>query len=435
MMDRRLFLSSAASLGLLAGCNKSSAARSNVALIGEDSSNLQAIARYLKRHAPGLDFSTTVDATDFVSASSKAMTAFTRKSGAYDLVLGYNFDLPRYVNNHYLLSVEELKKQASPNTSFAFEADLLPNVWKELGYAQSSPGATEIFAYPSSANTMILVYNEGIFDDPKIDSAYRAKFGRAFSPPKTWEELAAVALLVPQANPKFRGIALQGAEGGWLYYEWMNFLFGMGGKTMEKAYGWQSTVETPLTLRTVEAARAAQLYLSLKPASAGDFLTMDSVKQRDAMLSREVAFAIAWTDYVPDLAKVGGFGFAPIPGSVSMIAGGSFFLNRYSDAKRESADLVAHLLSAKTQKELALDGLFPPSRSALNDQDVLKKPYMPAVKTSIERGTYMLEAGVDSSLISEKITQALQEAWRGEITAEAVGARASKLIEDQRKAL
>jgi hypothetical protein len=57
---------------------------------------------------------------------------------------------------------------------------------------------------------------------------------------------------------------------------------------------------------------------------------------------------------------------------------------------------------------------------------------MPAVRASLERATYMLEAGVDATLISEKITQALQEAWRGNIAADAVGARATTLIQAQR---
>ena len=438
-MDRRNFVvGSLATFGLLSGCDNSPKPGKALTILGEDSSNLQAIAKYLANNPLTSGIKGKVEATDFTTASNKAISAFTSKSDAYDVVVGYNFDLPKYANNHYVLTVDQLKKEANQTTSFAFEADILPNIWKELGYFQADADSTadpEAVAYPSSANTMIMVYNQAVFDDPRVARAYKEKFGRPFAPPKTWEEFSTVANLVVQANPGFKGVALQGAEGGWLYYEWMNVLFGMGGRTMEKRFGWQSTKQTPLALRTVESARAAELYLSLKPANAGDFFATDAATQRDLMLAGKVGLAIAWTDYVPEFVKAGGFGFAPIPGDVSMIGGGSFFVNRFGAAKKESAELISNLMSAKAQKWMALNGLFPPTRSALSDPEVLAIPYMPAVKASLERGTYMLEAGVDATLISEKITQALQEAWRGDITAETVGARATTLIEAKRSEL
>ena len=101
----------------------------------------------------------------------------------------------------------------------------------------------------------------------------------------------------------------------------------------------------------------------------------------------------------------------------------------------ESLALIAHLLSKPAQRELALSGLFPPTRSALSDPEVLKKPYMPAVAASLARGVYMAEAGIDSTLIDDKITEVLQRAWRGEIEPAAVGSAATKLIQAGRKSL
>ena len=429
-MNRRQILAGLllSSFGGLAACTRHT--DKIVRLIGEDSSNLQAIARYLESVHTELTVTTQVERADFVTASNKALTAFTQHSGNYDLVLGYNFDLPRYAGNRYVYDIQELKGLAGSDLSFDFESDLLPNVWRELGYYGTGPGnQARPIAYPFAANTMVLVYSQQVFNHPAIAQAYRSRFSRAFTPPTTWEEFAEVAQLVSGANQGFDGVVLQGAEGGWLYYEWMNFLFGMGGRTMDKANGWQSDVHTPLTLRTMEAARAAQLYVSLRSANAGDFFATDAVRQKDLMRNHKVGMAIMWTDYLPDLVQSGGFGFAPIPGPVSMIAGGSFFVNRYSDAVPEAAKVVSNLLSRPVQKRLALDGLFPPTRSALSDPQVLAKPYMPAVRASLERGVYMLEAGVDATLISEKITQALQQAWRGDITPDAVGETATRLIE------
>lgn len=407
-----------------------------IRILGEDSSNLQAISAHLQKDGNNRNFPNAVEATDFTTASEKALAAFAQGSSVPDIVLGYNFSLSPYVRNHYVYTIEELKQYRAASTKLDFESDILPNVWKELGYYAKPPfrelSQAEPIAYPFCANTMLLVYDVKVFEDSRVASAYRARFGHDFAPPSSWEEFAEVARLVKAARPDFSGVALQGAPDGWLYYEWMNFLFGMGGSVMDKSYGWQSDATTPLTLRTVEAVKAAELYCALKPVNAGDFFTTDAARQRDIMKERKTAFAIMWTDYIPDLAKLDGFGFAPIPGPRSMIAGGSFFVNRKTKSPGAALSLIAHLQSVPVQKELALAGLFPATRSALSEPQVLAKPYMPAVRTSLERGTYMLEASVDSTLISEKITKALQRAWRGDIAPSQVGEEAAKEITEDR---
>lgn len=410
-----------------------------VGVLGEDSSNLQAITKHLNKVDRDRSFPNSIEGDEFSVASAKALQAFAQGASSPDIVLGYNFSLSPFVRNHYIYKLDELKRRGSRTIKYDFEEDIYPNVWKELGYYAEAPyddlGVTEAIAYPSSANTMLLVYDRKVLGDAKVRSAYRSQYGREFAPPSTWEEFLAVSRLVKAARSDFFGVALQGSADSWLYYEWMNFLYGMGGTVMEKANGWQSDVSTPLTLRTVEAAKAAEAYISLKSLNAGDFFTTTAVRQRDIMLERKTAFAIMWTDYIPDLAKAGDFGFAPIPGPHSMIAGGSFFVNRRSPDPSAALALIAHLLSAPVQKELALTGLFPPTRSALEDPEVLAIPYMPAVKASLDRGIYMLEAGIDSSLINEKIGAALQQAWRGDIAPAQVGALATSEIVAGRRRL
>lgn len=411
----------------------------NVSILGEDSSNLKAISEYLDLPHIRRLFRSEVEATDFNTASEKALSSFAQGSSSPDIVLGYNFSLSPYVRNRYIFTLRELKQFASASTKFDFERDILPNVWSELGYYSKPPHIDnqniEPVAYPFCANTMVMVYDRKVIDDPAVRRLYRSKFDREFTPPATWEEFADVAQLVVQANPDFRGVALQGAADGWLYYEWMNFLFGMGGSVMEKSYGWQSDALTPLNLRTVEAAKAAQLYLSLKPVNAGDFFSVDAVRQRDIMTERKTAFAIMWTDYIPQLDELGDFGFAPVPGTTSMLAGGCFFVNRKSRSPSAALELIAHLQSPEAQRQMALNGLFPATRIALSDPEVLSRRYMPAVKTSLERGVYMLEAGVDSTLISQRITDSMQRAWRGDISALEVGAEAMREIERDRARL
>jgi spermidine/putrescine-binding protein len=428
----------AGGIGLAIGGCDTSRSRT-LRILGEDSSNLKAITGILPdfRKESGIDV--LAEAADFTTALSKSTADFSSGGGHYDIVLQYNFSLSSFVRNNYVLDVAELKKVTG--SDFRFEPDLLPNVWKELGYYAAPPfddfEKMVPIAYPFAANTMILAINRRVLADGKVAAAYKEMFARPFSPPRTWEELAMVANLIPKANPSFNGIALQGAAGGWLYYEWVNFLFGLGGRVMNKQYGWQSNLNTPLTLDSDIAIKAVDLYLSLKQTNAGDFFSVDAVKQRDLMLEGKTAFAIIWTDYVPDLTSKDhdAFEFAPVPGTRSMIAGGCFFVNRRTRYPENAAKLISYLLSRESQKRLAMTGLFPPTMPALDDPEVLKKPYMPAVRESLARGVYMAEAGPDADLISQEITNAMQRAWKGELAPEKVPQTATAAIIQGRKQL
>src|SRR4051812_32924426 len=245
-LDRRHFFTAATfALGAtFAGCSKPA---NSLRLLGEDSSNLGAIRKYLaERKSP-----VSIEAADFATATQKATAGFAAQSGYYDIVLQYNFSLAPFASHRYVYTLGELKNMAS-GTNTSFEADLLPNIWKELSYYYKEPFTTasgiEPIGYPFAANTMILVCNRALFEDRQIGRRYHQISGRLPAAPTTWEEFGSMAKFFSTAQSGLNGVVLQGSTDDWLYYEWSNFLFGMGGAVMKKDYGWQSDLKTPLTL-------------------------------------------------------------------------------------------------------------------------------------------------------------------------------------------
>jgi spermidine/putrescine-binding protein len=441
MIDRRLMIAGGLSTALAAGFSLTSCSTNRpLRLIGEDSSNMKAIQSLFDGFEKQSGVHVAAELLDFVTMGKQADIDLAQNGGGrYDIVCQYNFSLTAYARNRYVLDIAELKRAAS-GVDFGFEKDIRQNVWHELGYyaPPGKPiGSALPIAYPFSANTMVLVYNKRVLADRRVKAALDQAFGGAFDIPRQWTDLVRAALAVAGVDRSLHGIALQGAVDDWLYYEWVNFLFGLGGKVMDKPWGWASGLDTPLQLRSPKVTEATELYLALKPANAGDFLTVDATQQRDLMLEGKTAFAIMWTDYIPEIAAQDkdGFGFAPVPGPHSMIAGGSYFVSRKSGQPANSAALIAYLMQPAMQKRLALAGLFPPTLSVFNDPDVLALPYMPAVRQSLDRAIYMNEAGPDAHLISAEIGKALQDAWRGKIRADEVGPRATDAILDGRNQL
>lgn len=150
--------------------------------------------------------------------------------------------------------------------------------------------------------------------------------------------------------------------------------------------------------------------------------------------------AIVWSDYLTRLVQESGlrgveFGYHPIPGGRSMIAGGAFYVNRRTKAPQEAAAYVLHILSPENQAKLIVKGLCSPVRSAYDQSIVREVPYAEALRQSLEQGVYMLEAGPDADAIQAVLTEALQQLWLGTGTAETRLREARKQIDQRRAAI
>jgi ABC-type glycerol-3-phosphate transport system substrate-binding protein len=385
-----------------------------------------------------------VQAEDFEQLLEKANQDLASSTGMYDVILQYNFALTNYVRNNYILTLDDLTRRFPQAGLNKVGEQLFRNHWEEVGFYYTDPGNPDggisPFGLPFAANTMLLVMNDRFFESDRYREEFHARYQHDLAAPQTWDDLLKLAAFFTRPEDKTYGICLQGAAGGWLYYEWVNFLFGMGGKTMAKEHGWAGGPDTRLLLDSAESRRAAELYVALRPFNAGDFFTVGAPEQREILLDDRVAMAIVWSDYVPELFERGqskgiGFAFAPIPGTVSMLAGGSFYINRDSTEVAAAVELVTFLLDTDRQRSLVEQGLCSPVRDAYEGIDETKVPYAAAVATSLRRGVYMLEAGPDADLISLEITTALQQAWRGDLPPGEAIMKAGERISRQRPAI
>lgn len=391
-----------------------------ITIIGENSSTIQAMQflrnEYEKKTDQKLDFKPS----SFEDSYQKSNQDFVNGTGLYDIILQYNFSLSSFVRNDYVYTLDELKSEVN-DIDYSFEEDIFPRVWKEVGYyykntKEFDQDEVQIVSYPFAANTMMLVYNKELFSDDKQRQSFYEKYGRELHVPNDLKSFKEVAEFFTQPENDLKGVCLQGATGGWLYYEWCSFLQGFGGKVLDKDVGWKGNGKTKVLIDSEEAYSAAKYYVSLKPYNAGNFFTTDGVEQRNLIKTGKVAMGIIWSDYAWGLVNEDNgfdkrFAFAPTPGNKSMIAGGAYFVNKKTDSKEESFRYITDLLKRNTQIEMIKHGLCAPTMSAYEDEEARKVPYVPALKESLMRAEYMLEAGPDADLINNIITKYLQKFW------------------------
>lgn len=438
----KILLTSVAFFGLLASCNNK---ETKITIIGENSSSIQSMQSLQKDYETKSGIKLDFKPNSFEDAFNKSNQDFANKTGLYDVVLQYNFSLSSFVRNNYVYNLNELKAGNS-NANYDFEKDIYPNVWKEVGYYYKNPKSpndseTEVISYPFAANTMLLVYNKDLFNDPQQQKNYLAKYGTELKIPADLQTFRQVAEFFTQPDKGLKGVCLQGSTGGWLYYEWCSFLQGFGGKVLDKNQGWQGNASTPVLLADDKGVTATEYYKSLKPFNAGNFTTTDGVEQRNIIKEGKVAMGIIWSDYTWGLIDKGNgklderFGFAPTPGNKSMIAGGAYFINRQTKQKKESFDYITWLMQKETQVKMIQQGLCAPTKSAYDAPVAQKIPYVPALKQSLLRAEYMLEAGPDADLINNVITTYIQKIWNNEISVKEGLDAAKNQIEKERKPL
>lgn len=414
-------------------------------VLGEDSSNIQAMERLRSEYEKSARIRIKFDKVSFETAYQKAMHDLASNSGVYDIILQYNFSLSTFVRNDFVLRRDDLIKLVPDPNLYAFESDLFKNAWEEVGYYRTGSGIDvrdEAIGYPFAANTMLLCYNKKLFEDQIHKKNYKKRYGKDLAPPKTWDEFYNIAEYFSPPDGSTKGLCLQGKADGWLYYEWCNFAYSMGGGVMgDKKRGWEGDENTPVIIDSPETIAATRYYLSLKKFDGSkDYLSTDATVQRERIKKKDIAMCIMWSDYVFDLVYAGSkkeedFGFAPIPGDKSMLAGGIYYINKRSKHPAEAARYVMHLMQKGNQVKLMLHGLCSALRTAYGDPEVQQKlPYARALRESLDspRGVYMVEAGPDADAIQVAVTTHLQRLWRGEVDVEDALMEARRDIESKR---
>jgi ABC-type glycerol-3-phosphate transport system substrate-binding protein len=414
-----------------------------IRIVGEASSNLNAMIKSGVAHDFEREQHVKVQFVPqtFEQLQKSADEDLQAGTGTYDIILNYNFSLAPYVRNGWVLPFDSLKMLAgNPSVWDAIESDLIDKAWREVGYfrATTGPGAqAQPVGYPFATNTMLLCYNRALFADSARRERYQHLFHESLEPPRDWAHFERLAKFFTDSQT--HGVVLQGGSGGWLYYEWTNFAFGNGGGVMRKTWGWEGDDRTPLLLTTPQTIEATQLYMRLKPYNlSNDFFSTGALEQRELLGHGKVAMALLWSDYAYGLLydkeqHDDDFGFAPIPGDRSMLAGGAFYVNDHSKYKREAAKFIQYVLQRPQQVRMMRVGLASPLRSAYDDSIVRQLPYSSALHRSLERGVYMLEAGSDADAVLQVLTTHLQRMWRGTEAVDRGLAAAAGEIDMQRR--
>jgi ABC-type glycerol-3-phosphate transport system substrate-binding protein len=405
-------------------------------ILGENSATLQAMQSleedYEKLH-PNIDLK--FNPNTFEDAFNKSNQDFINGTGLYDIIMQYNFSLASFVQNDYVHKTEELL-EGIPMSKRDFERNLFKNNWQEVGYFYKDykkPDQGEsMVAYPFSAHSMLLMYNEEMFNNEENRELFRDRYNQELVVPTNWSDFYKIAEFFTNNENNIKGVCLGGANDGYLYYTVSNFIYGHNGSILNKEVGWKGDLNTEVSINSEENLAALSLLKSLKPFNKGDFTSVSQYEPFQYMLEGNTAMTFVWSDLIyPNTFKEdefdSRFGYAPIPGNKSIYIGGAYFISKKSKYPKEALEYILFLHQPENQIKMAQNGLCPSSLITYNNPIVENLPYSKALRESLVRGGVLLEAGPDANMINEVVTTYVQKYWNNEITVE----EALDLMEDE----
>lgn len=384
-------------------------ATKSIRVIGEAISTVDAIDKIKGEFTKETGINVVVEKYEFESALEKSTLDVATKAGTYDIYLQYGVALGRFASQDALLRVDLWKSFAPVEPGL--QQDLFQNVWHALSWYKGTA-----YGYPFAANTMYVWYRKDLLNDPSERVRYRRKYGYDPRPPRNWKDFKDLAEFFTRPEQGFYGTAIQGKRHPAVWYEWLNYAYSFGGGVFEKANPWEYG---PIIINSPASIAATEYYKSLirySPPGTTNF-TWDDVQAE--MQQGRIFMCIMWSDSVftvedPKSSKVAGkLGYCPLPlgagGPIAQIAGGSYFIPRYSRHQPEAAQFVMWLLKRRNQVLQQVNGGASALKSVYEDPRVNALPYTAAHLQSLAVGRHMTDTFPEEPKVGDIIQIALSD--------------------------
>jgi len=239
--------------------------------------------------------------------------------------------------------------------------DLFPSLVEEAQVGDHFVGM------PAWTNAEILYYRTDLFEDPAQQAAFAAEYGRALTPPTTWEEYLEVAEFFTQDTDGDGAVDLYGTDvKGAVETEWLSLVLQAGADGMVLDADGEVIID--------DAAHKAALDAYVAPVEAGvappgasqiDWATAQNLFNQ-GQLAMTRFWAHAYTQIPEDSPVHGQVGVTTMPAGAggSAAVPGAWYLSvpQASERQDEAQEFIQF---AFDHNELGLDselGLGPPSR-------------------------------------------------------------------------
>ncbi len=307
-------------------------------------------------------------------------TAMAAKSTEWDGVVGDSQWLGQGATSGYYVDLTDFMKSNGIDTS------VTPATLQY--YGEYPAGSGKYWAYPTEGDADGWAYRKDLFDDPKEQAAFKAKYNRDLAVPKTFAELKDIAEFFTRKDQGLYGVAIytqkdydaitMGVE---------NTMFPWGGSWQDKDNNVMGVVNSQQNIDAVQFYK--DLYDCCQaPGLSNAFFT----ETNDAFTSGKAVMAMNYFAFFPALTNektnqfAKGTSFFPNPAGPKGDRGaalggqGMSVISFIDDAHKQAMyDFIKWFASEKNQAQWAALGGYTCNANVLKTDTFLKaQPFNPA---------------------------------------------------------
>jgi multiple sugar transport system substrate-binding protein len=359
----------------------------------------------------------TLDELGYVDLYQKLTADFVGETANYDLMTVDIVWSGEYAANGYTLPLDEFMERDKDELMLD---DIMPVTWT-LGEWEG-----QHWAYPLAGYANVLNYRKDVLEEAGVE------------PPKTQEELMALAEQLSDPENDFYGIALLGAKGPPVAQDYMAWVQQHGGSILDE--NGDPAINTPENVEILEFF--GQLFEDAPPGATGYWWDDRETAFRAGNVAMMEGWSIARAGYEDPGSSsiVGKVDVAVAPVSEGMepkfgFGGGwGIGINADSDPDKQEAawQFIKWLSSPEIQKEWIRNDGAPIRRSTLEDPELIAEyPWFPVLLESFENGDGDYRPRIpEYSIIQDALGTAVNGYLVGEMSAQEALDQAQAQVED-----
>lgn len=368
-------------------------------LYATDEADSAAVATLVPEFKKKFGIDLTIDNQPYDALQQKVFSEFASGSSYYDIVIVDTPWAPALVKNLEPLSQYVQDSALNPDAPNDNLGDFIPKVFYDTAvYNADSPikrysdttakpdisaiknAGFDVYGMPIQSNAAVMAYRADLFNDPGQKAAFKAKYGRDLTVPKTWDDYAQVAEFFTQPDKKLYGTTVMAGVGDWATDDFKTLLASYGGDGTLVDSNGQPTFNSPEGVQALSYyAKLAQSGHVPPGSTSADWTT--TADEFDNGLS---AMTINYHDLkLADAVKGGQIAYAPVP---SAKAAGPHFgtwmlsINKNSKNKEWAYQAISWLTAAQQQTAMTAKSLHP-SRTSVYSNIQSSNPLAPFYKT------------------------------------------------------
>jgi len=313
----------------------------------------------------------------------KLATEMAAKGSSWDLIVVDSQWVGEMVAGGHLVELTDWMKNEAKNIK---PQDYYEATFK--AYGEYPPGSNRYYAVTCEQDALGLVYRKDLFEDPKEQAAFKAKYGYDLKAPETWVQLRDIAEFFTRP-PKLYGLATKFTrDGDCISTDWNQILWCFGGELWNP-----QTHEVRGYVNSPTALKALAFYKSLYKFAPTGSATYGFNEVNRAVQQGLVAMAVNWFAFMPSYLDptqstvADKLGFAVCPRAEKhfvSLGGQGISVCSYSKHQKEALDFIDWFQSDAAQWKWVDGGGYTGKKSILNtDRFLQAKPYNAALRESL----------------------------------------------------